>query len=133
MPRRAGVGHNLKDFIVHARNHATHFSDVEPHAPLERFQKQVLKYDPRAERTTVNHSFRLLEMLRWRSGNDIRRDLLSSFNPTGERLEFGRFKKLRKCRAQPISRERIVGRPPAKALLDWCARRARCLRNRRST
>jgi hypothetical protein len=94
--REVIVGYNLKEFIVQARNHAAHFAEMEPHPPREKFQKQVLNYDQRAERTTVNHSFRLLEILRWRTWNDIRKDLLSLFNPTGERLDLGRFQKLRK-------------------------------------
>jgi hypothetical protein len=89
-------GYNLKDFIVQARDHAAHFAETEPWPKRERFQKEALAYDQRAERTTVNHSYRLLEMLKWRSWNDIRSDLLSLFNPKGERLEFGRSEKLHK-------------------------------------
>jgi hypothetical protein len=76
--------YKLKDFIVQARNHAAHFSEIEPRQERERFQREVLNYDQRTERTTVNHSFRLLEILGWRSGNDIYRDLLSLFNPTDD-------------------------------------------------
>jgi hypothetical protein len=86
---------------VQARNHAAHFAEMKPRPPRERFQKQVLNYDQLTNKTIVNHSYRLLEMLGWRSWNHIRRDLLSLFNPTGERLDFGRFEKLRKVPRVP--------------------------------
>ena len=89
-------GYKLKDFIVQARNHSAHFAETEPRDAREKFQTEVLHYDQRTERTTVNHSYRLLEMLQWRSWNDIRNDFLGLFNPKGERLDFGRFEKLRK-------------------------------------
>jgi hypothetical protein len=90
------AAYKLKEFIAQARDHAAHFSEIEPRPKRERFQKEVLGYDQRAVGTTVNHSFRRLEILGWRSENDIHWDLLSLFNPTGEPLDFGRFEKLRK-------------------------------------
>jgi hypothetical protein len=99
--REVLAAYKLKDFIIQARDHAAHFSEIEPWLKRERFQKKALNYDQRAERTTVNHSFRLLEILGWRSWNDIRTDLLSLFNPTGAPLDFGRFEKLRKLPNKP--------------------------------
>jgi hypothetical protein len=84
--REVIAGYKLKDFITEARNHAAHFAENKPHPKRAQFQKQVLNYDQKAEKTIVNHSYRLLEILKWRSWNDIHKDLLSLFDPMGKGL-----------------------------------------------
>jgi hypothetical protein len=80
------AGYKLKDFITEARNHAAHFAENKPRPKRAQFQKQVLNYDQKAEKTIVNYSYRLLEILKWRSSNDIRKDLLSLFDPMEKAL-----------------------------------------------
>jgi len=80
------AGYKIKNFLTEARNHAAHFAEVKPHAKRAQFQKQVLNYDQDAGKATVNHSYRLLEILKWRSWNHVRKDLLSLFDPMDEGL-----------------------------------------------
>jgi hypothetical protein len=80
------AGYKLKNFLTEARNHAAHFAENKPRPKRARFQKQVLNYNQEAEKTTVNHSYRLLEILKWRSSNHVRKDLLSLFDPMDKGL-----------------------------------------------
>jgi hypothetical protein len=76
-------GYALKEFIIQARHHAAHYSEIkEIRGSRDKFQKEVLKYDQRVENTTDNRSFQLLEILEWRSWNHVWRDVLSLFRLT---------------------------------------------------
>jgi hypothetical protein len=91
--REVRPNYKLKNFIRLARNHAAHYSETISGKQIrerEDFQLAVLNYDQRTDGSFVNHSFKVLEILDWRSWDNVREDILSLFDPTGESQKLGR-------------------------------------------
>jgi hypothetical protein len=85
--REVRPDYKLKKFVRLARNHAAHYTQkIGASGTVERarFQIAVLEYDQRATGGFTNYSLKLLQILGWESWENVRRDLLSLFDLTGE-------------------------------------------------
>jgi hypothetical protein len=75
--RQIVPGYAFKVFLHQSRNHAAHFFDPNPRAPLRTFQRTVLNYDPPPGGPFENRSAQCLTLVGWKSWNDVHNDIRS--------------------------------------------------------
>jgi hypothetical protein len=77
--------YRLRQFVKLSGDHGAHFWEDVTNASRGRlkFQKEVLGYDQKADRTNINHSVALLNKLGWNRYKDVEDDLINLFDPNG--------------------------------------------------